>query len=106
MNQTNVTEHTGFPNPATDRTLASLDISKLLIKNPASTFFMRIEGHRWERFGIFNGDIAIIDRAISPEPNDLTVWWDEHFRVNRHKNIPIDALMWGTVISIVHRYKT
>lgn len=106
MDQSNVTEHTGFPNPATDKTLVSLDLSALLIKNPASTFFMRIAGHNWENFGIFNNDIAIIDRAISPKPDDLVIWWDDNFRISRYKKAPPGVILWGTVTSITHRYRS
>lgn len=103
----NITEHTGFPNPATDSTLASLNISQILVKHPASTFFMEIEGHAWERFGIFQGDIAIIDRSLSPKPKDLIVWWSEQgFTIKRSKNLPLDTVTWGVITHTVHRYRT
>lgn len=107
MNQEGVTEHTGFPNPATDSTLSSLDIGKLLVKHPASTFFMEIEGHAWERYGIFNGDLAIIDRALTPKPQDVVVYWTESaFSIKQKGRLPLDATIWGVVSAIVHRYRS
>lgn len=103
----NITEHTGFPNPATDSTLASLNINQILVKHPASTFFMEIEGHTWERFGIFQGDIAIIDRSLSPKPEDLVVWWGgQGFVIKRFKKLPLDTIIWGVITHTVHRYRT
>lgn len=102
----NITEHTGFPNPATDSTLASLNISQLLVKHPASTFFMEIEGHSWERFGIYQHDIAIIDRSLSPMQSDLVVWWDGNgFTVKRYRHLPFDTAIWGVITFIVHRHR-
>jgi DNA polymerase V len=103
----NITEHTGFPNPATDNTLTSLDISQILVKHPASTFFMEIDGHSWERFGIFHQDIVIIDRSLQPRADDLVVWWSgQVFTIRRYKNVPQDTTIWGIITHTVHRYRT
>lgn len=102
----NIAEHTGFPNPATDNTITSLDINKLLIKHPLSTFFMEIEGHSWESYGIFNGDLAIIDRALSPKSQDLVVYWAEStFSIKQSHKLPPNSNVWGVVSAIVHRYR-
>lgn len=106
MEEQNITEHTGFPNPATDTTLTSLDIGSYLVKHPASTFFMRINGHTWERYGIFHQDIAIIDRSLSPNATDLVVWWNESgFTIKRFSNVPIDSPVWGVITFIIHGYR-
>ena len=34
----------GFPSPADDYVEKSLDLNELLIKRPAATFFVRVEG--------------------------------------------------------------
>src|SRR6266702_3138234 len=74
--QQDVSVHTGFPNPATDNArYGNLYLNKLLIQNNASTFLMRIAGNDWQHFGILNDDIAIIDRSLRPQPNDLVIWW-------------------------------
>ena len=106
MNQDGVTEHTGFPNPATDSTLVSLDIGQLLVKHPAATFFMEIDNHAWEKFGIFSGDIAIIDKSLNPRDHDIVVWWqDTNFCLSYFSKTPVDTIVWGIVTSIVHRYR-
>jgi DNA polymerase V len=103
----NVTEHTGFPNPATDATLAGLDISQLLVKHPASTFYMQIDGHSWEQAGIYHQDTVIIDRSLSPRTEDLVVWWKgQDFTIGRYKKLPPDTAIWGVITHTVHRYRS
>ena len=40
--------HAGFPSPAEDIPGTALDINKLVVKNPASTFFARVSGDSME----------------------------------------------------------
>lgn len=102
-----VTEHTGFPNPATDTTLTSLTISDILVKHPASTFFMEIADNDWQPYGIFSGDIIVIDRSLSAQDHDLVIWWsDTSFTISRTTKLPLDALVWGVVTSTIHRYRS
>lgn len=102
----NLSIHTGFPNPATDDNIISLDITKILIKHPASTFFMTIEGYSWERIGVFNNDLVIIDRSLDPKPQDMVVYWrNNDFSISRFSKISEEVSMWGVVTGIVHRYR-
>lgn len=101
-----VTEHRGFPNPATDTNIVPLDLTKLLVKHPLSTFFMRIDTNEWERYGIFKDDLAIIDKSLSPKPIDLVIWWSESsFTLSKLHKLPMDTMIWGVVTAIVHRYR-
>lgn len=56
----------GFPSPADDHFDRPLDFNELLIANPAATFAVRIAGESMTRAGLFPGDIAIVDRSVSP----------------------------------------
>lgn len=106
--QQGVSVHTGFPNPATDASLRTLDLNSLLINHTASTYFFRIEGNHWEGSGIFHGDIAIIDRALGARHSDVVVWWDqhtEHFSISVRKDVPQDATVWGVITSTVHQLR-
>lgn len=96
----------GFPNPSTDSTIISLDVTELLVKHPSSTFFMRITGEDWKDLGIFDNDIAIVDRSLEPRNSDLVIWWEEQdFRISKLKDIPPETAVWGVVASIIHRYR-
>lgn len=53
----------GFPSPADDYLDKRLDLNEHLIRNPAATFFVRVEGDSMIGTGINNGDLAIVDRS-------------------------------------------
>lgn len=102
---TDITVHAGFPNPAAERRGAPLSLDKLLIRHPSSTFFFRVRGHNWHDQGVFDGDLAVIDRAVAPRAGDLVVWWQESgefvlspFATENHIN------HWGTITAIIHPY--
>jgi DNA polymerase V len=63
----------GFPAPGDDELEKSLDINDLLIDNPTSTFFVRVEGDSMEGARIFSGDILVVDRAVTPESGKVVV---------------------------------
>ncbi len=63
----------GFPAPGDDQIEKVLDINDLVVKNPASTFFVRVEGDSMEGAGIFSGDVLVVDRAINPEDGLIVV---------------------------------
>lgn len=104
-----VSVHTGFPNPGIDQRgrgqPLALDLSNLLVKRPSSTYLFRISGHHWADQGIFDGDIAIVDRAIDPRPSDLVISWHESgFSITRRRQLdPSDEAL-GVVTSMIHQY--
>lgn len=103
-----VSLHMGFPNPAADRTLGVLDLNQLLIQHTTSTFCFTLRGQAWESFGIFDNDIAIVDRSLDPRSDDLVIWWDEsvdEFAIAKQKAVPDNALVWGVVTSTIHQHR-
>lgn len=102
-NGTSVAVHAGFPNAAADRQGTPLSLDKLLIKHPVSTYFFRIRGHHWADQGVFDGDIAIIDRALTPREQDLVVWWDEagEFYLTSWVRVARQNI-WGVVTATIH----
>jgi DNA polymerase V len=99
--------HAGFPNPATDKSLVSLDLNQLLIQRPTSTYLFRISGNDWTDIGIFDQDIAIIDRALQPKASDLVVWWNDRgeFSISTVKDAPKESVIWGVVTSTTHQFR-
>lgn len=63
----------GFPSPAEDHIEQKLDLNQFLIKHPAATFFVRVEGDSMKNAGISNGDILIVDRAITPQSGQIII---------------------------------
>jgi len=105
---TGVSIHAGFPNPATDASIRSLDLNRLLVTHSASTYFFRVEGSDWDPVGIFHDDIAIVDRALDPRKNDIVLWWNEadtYFALSRYKDMPQEATCWGVITTTIREHR-
>lgn len=63
----------GFPSPAQDYVEDALDLNKLVIKHPSATYFVRVSGDSMTGAGISDGDLLVVDRALSPEHGDIVV---------------------------------
>ncbi len=103
-----VSVHTGFPNPAADERLRSLDLNQLLINHSASTYFFRIRGNEWEGTGIFDGDVAIIDRALDASSNDTVLWWDgihSQYCISALHKAPPEAAICGVITASIHQFR-
>ena len=78
----------GFPSPAEQyleplgRRLPSkadafsadiLDLNELLVKRPAATYFVRVEGDSMIEAGIHDGDLLVVDRSLRPASGDVII---------------------------------
>jgi DNA polymerase V len=63
----------GFPSPAQDYRNERLDFNKDLILHPESTFYGRVDGDSMTGAGIYDGDIAVIDRSLEAADGDIIV---------------------------------
>tara|TARA_B100000945_G_C20173291_1_gene498802 strand:- start:92 stop:526 length:435 start_codon:yes stop_codon:yes gene_type:complete len=113
----------GFPSPADDHLDVALDLNEYLIKHPSSTFYIYVKGDSMINNGIYNGDIIIVDRSLTPKTKDIVVAViDGEFTVKKmykknntiylnpgnknYKSIYIDSDMdfqiWGVVTHSIH----
>tara|TARA_B100000575_G_scaffold46462_1_gene33627 strand:- start:122 stop:583 length:462 start_codon:yes stop_codon:yes gene_type:complete len=113
----------GFPSPADDHIELGIDLNRYLIKNPISTFFLRVSGNSMNNAGIYNNDLLIIDRSINPIPGHIVVaLLDGEFTLKRlvkkkdnyylkadKENYPAinlyeytDIQIWGVAIYSIH----
>ena len=83
----------GFPSPAQDDRLESIDLNRELIRHPATTFLARIVGDSMEGANIYEGDIVVVDRALEVHDDDVVVCC-----VNGEFNIKLwsEGAMWPT----------
>jgi len=63
----------GFPSPADDYIDRKLDLNEYLIRHPAATFFVRVEGESMTGAGIHSGDVLIVDRALEPADKKIVI---------------------------------
>lgn len=116
----------GFPNPAEDAKGFALDLNELVVKNPVSTFYLRVEGDSMVGAGITHGDIVAVDKSLQPKTGDIVVaavdgdFTLKHLRRNGDKawlvaanpdyppialHEAADAQIWGVVTYVVRRVR-
>lgn len=116
----------GFPSPAEDHIDGYLDLNRLLIKDPDTTFLVRVEGDSMNGAGIDEGDILIVSRGLDAQNGDIVVAVvDNEFTVKRLKRergrvwlapenpaYPVvdlsraeTAQIWGVVTSAIKRFR-
>jgi DNA polymerase V len=63
----------GFGSPADDGGVTRLDLNDILIKHPQATFLMRVAGDAMREAGIDDGDVVLVDRAITPAHGHVVI---------------------------------
>lgn len=63
----------GFPSPAEDYIDRKIDLNEQLVRNPASTFFVRVAGDSMRDAGVIDGDILIVDRAVAAKNKSIVI---------------------------------
>ena len=53
-----------FGSPAGESGIGRLDLNEVLLRNPLSSYLMRIVGDSMRAAGVLDGDLAIVDRAV------------------------------------------
>ena len=63
----------GFPSPADDHLEAPLDLNEHLVKHPAATFVVRVDGDSMIGAGICDGDLLVVDRSLEASSGSIVV---------------------------------
>ena len=63
----------GFPSPAEDHAVQRIDLMAQLIKHPQATFLLRVRGESMKDAGIFDNDVVLVDRAITPRSGHIVI---------------------------------
>jgi len=115
----------GFPNAAEEAGTEPLNLHRLIVKRPASTFFMRLDSDSHAEMGLYAGDVLVVDRSLRMRSGDVVVVHLEgEFVMKRYfsddgnprllggpREQPllmtneIDALVWGVVSHAVHDFR-
>ena len=61
----------GFPSPAEQYQETPLDLNELLVKRPAATFFVKVQGESMIDAGIHDGDLLVVDRSLRPASREV-----------------------------------
>jgi len=111
----------GFPSPAEPWRERALSLNDLLA-HPSATFFVRVRGNSMQGAGILEGDLLVVDRALSATHNSIIVaalgetflvkrllWQGERiFLKAEHPDYPLREVtadrhfqIWGVVILVL-----
>lgn len=63
----------GFPSPADDYIEGRLSLDQHLIQHRDSTFFVRAKGLSMVGAGIFDGDLLVVDRSLTPVSGNIVI---------------------------------
>lgn len=63
----------GFPSPAADYFEMRLSLDEHLVDHREATFFVRVSGNSMTGFGIYDGDLLVVDRALDPTDRSIVV---------------------------------
>ena len=63
----------GFPSPADDFLEGALELPRWLVPNPPATFLMQVRGESMRQAGIYDRDLAAIDRSLTPARDSVVV---------------------------------
>lgn len=63
----------GFPSPAADHIEKQISLDELLNIRAPHVYLVTIEGESMQGAGIFDGDLAVVDRAREPAHGDIVV---------------------------------
>jgi DNA polymerase V len=63
----------GFPSPADDYVEGRLSLDEHLIAHKDATFFVRAKGNSMTGVGIFDGDLLVVDKSLSPHSGSIVI---------------------------------
>jgi DNA polymerase V len=114
----------GFPSPAEDYVQEQLDLHRLLVKNQAATFFLKVKGDSMSGAGIKDGDLLVVDRSKNAGSGKIVIAaWEGELTVKRlkvkDKRVYLSpdnpdypefditdsegAVIWGVVTYVIHK---
>lgn len=114
----------GLPTLADDHVAMRLNLNQHLVKNPTTTFSVRVKGDSMMGATIYDGDLLIVDRSLVPKDSDIAICIvDGEFTVKRlqlqngtvlllpeNPNYPPIAVdesndfqIWGIVTHVIHQ---
>ena len=117
----------GFPSPAEDHMVQRLDLMAHLIKHPQATFLLRVRGESMRDAGIFDGDVVLVDKAITPRSGQVVIavvdgefvcktLWQRAGRMKlKAANVTFPDInprdgqtveIWGVVVAAIKQFKT
>ena len=68
----------GWPNPAEEELVDTLNLDEYLIKHPEQTFLIKVTGDSMIDAGIHEGDLVLVERGREPKHRDIVIAQVDH----------------------------
>jgi SOS-response transcriptional repressor LexA len=111
----------GLPNPANDRPREAVTLENFLIQKPSQTVLLRVKGDSMKEAGIYEGDLAVVERRYTANVGDVVVAnldteftlkyldKDRHGHFLRPANAEFEAIrdgfeIFGVMVGLVRKY--
>jgi hypothetical protein len=62
-----------FGSPASESGVTRLDLNDILVRHPQAAFLMRIAGDSMREAGVDDGDLALVDRALTAAHGQVVI---------------------------------
>jgi len=114
----------GFPSPAEEELFENISLEEWLIRNPTSTFLVKVYGESMIEAGILPGDFVLVDRSLAPKNGDIVIaevdgeWTMKYFRKQKGEILlvpanpcyppikPTESLnIFGVIVGVVRKYR-
>ena len=63
----------GFPSPAEEELVDTLNLDEYLIQRPETTFMLAVQGDSMSGAGILPGDLVLVEKGASPRNRDIVI---------------------------------
>jgi repressor LexA len=86
----------GFPSPAEEELLDTMDLHEFLVRNQEATYMIKVEGRSMIGAGILPGDMVLVERGLEPRDGDIVIaeidhqWTMKYFR-KRGRRVYLEA---------------
>lgn len=114
----------GFPSPAEEELFEYISLEEWLIRNPNSTYLIKVYGESMIEAGILPGDFVLVERGLTPKNGDIVIaevdgeWTMKYFRKQGEEILlvpanshfppikPMESLkIFGVVVGVVRKYR-
>lgn len=100
------------------KVFGSLDVHEYLVRHPAATYFLKMDGNELAEEGICGGDVLVVDRSREPKLHDIIIliyagemYARKIVQVGNERVVLIDGRnialanidVWGTVCGVVRK---
>ncbi len=96
-------QRTGFPSPARNYEKLDLDLNRLIVDSPSSTFFFKTKKD-YKDLDLKSGDIIVVDRSKQPKSSMLSVvLLDGHLAIKDNSDLKPEIEIFGKITYVIRK---